>query len=309
MFTFAVLLTFSLQYIQYFLPARVPDASDALFNLVGVILGMVLSHLLIQYSHNHIPQDNRRQTSWSQVSIPLLLALLWICWRWFPFIPLAATESVIASLNPIINKPELDFFIVLRDGIGWLIFFYLISLPPFDQQPRFRVLKIAAFIIAIELFIINNQITVNDLLAMLSAFSIYASLDTKAIQSTLGWCLFIAMLLTWLAPPGGAELAREMNWIPFRSYLQGTPWIAAELILIKLYFIGALIFTIKNQWFDYRMATLLACIFVFVLTMVQIIIAIYRPDITDTIVVIFLGWAMFLIDKQASEERILAMKS
>ena len=212
-------------------------------------------------------------------------------------------------MNPIINKPELDFFIILRDGIGWLIFFYLISLPPFDQQPRFRVLKIAAFILGIELFIINNQITVNDLLAMLSAFSIYASLDIKAIKASLGWFICIAMLLTWLLPPDGAEFAKDMNWVPFRAYLQGTPWAAAEQILIKLYFIGTLIFTIKNLWFDYRMATLIGCVFVFILTMVQIIVAIYRPDITDSIVVIFLGWAMFLIDKQAAEERVLAMKS
>ncbi len=308
LFCFAVVLAYTLQYLQFFLPARVADASDAVYNLLGVILGMIVSHLLIQYSHNHIPQRDRHQTSWSQVSIPLLLALLWVCYRWFPFIPLAATESIIASLNPIINRPELDLFIILRDGISWLIFFFLLSQPPFDKQPRFRVLKIAALILMVELFIINNQITVNDLLAMLSAFAIYASLDFKAIKSSLGWSLLFAMLFTWLTPPDGDVLVRGMNWIPFSSYLQSNPWLETEQILLKLYLIGTLIFVLKNQWFEYRMATLVSFVFVFLLTIIQSFIAIYRPDITDAIAVLFLGWAMFSIDKQASEERTLAMK-
>ena len=201
LFGFAVVLAYALQYLQFFLPARVADASDAVYNILGTLLGMAVSHLLIQYSHNHIPQQDRHQTSWSQVSIPLLLALLWVCYRWFPFIPLAATESIIASLNPIINRPELDLFVILRDGIGWRIFFFLLSQPPFDKQPRLRVLKIAALILMVELFIINNQITVNDLLAMLIAFAMYASLDFTAIRASLGWSLLIAMLLTWLTPP------------------------------------------------------------------------------------------------------------
>lgn len=304
----SAVLAFLLQYLQFFLPSRVPDAGDAAYNIIGVIAGIIFSHVLLQYSQNRIPQDQTHRTSWSHVSIPLLLALLWVCWRWFPFIPFAATESIIDSLNPLIRKPELDFFLIVRDGIGWLIFFYLLSQPPFDKQPRFRVLRIAFTILGIELFIINNQITVNDLLATLSAFALYASLDYKAIQRSLSWSLLIAMILTWLAPLNNPDNAASFNWLPFAAYMQGNPWVEIEEILLKLYFIGTMIFIIKNQWFDFKMATGISFLVVLLLIIAQVMIGSYKPDITDTLVVIFLGWAMFLIDKQASDERSMAMR-
>ena len=161
---------------------------------------------------------------------------------------------------------------ILRDGIGWLIFFYLLSQPPFDKQPRLRVLKIAFAILGIELFIINNQITVNDLLATLSAFALYASLDYKAIQRSLSWSLLIAMVLTWLAPLNNPDNATAINWLPFAAYMQSNPWSEIEEILLKLYLMGTLIFIVKNQWFDFKMATCVSFLVVLALIIAQVII-------------------------------------
>ncbi|MEL0034936.1 MAG: VanZ family protein [Gammaproteobacteria bacterium] len=308
MFGLATVLAFTLQYLQLFLPSRVPDAGDATFNMLGTIIGIIFSHIVIQYSQNHIPADKTHRTSWSQVSIPLLLALLWICWRWFPFIPFAATDAIIDSLNPLITQPELDFFLILRDGIGWLIFYYLLSQPPFDRQPRLRVLKIAFAILGVELFIINNQITVNDLLAALGAFALYASLDYPAIQKSLTWGIIVAMLLSWLAPLSNPDQASSINWLPFAAYIQNNPWSGIEALFLKLYLIGTLIFIIKSLWFEYRMATFMSFLIVLILILLQVTIGTYKPDITDTLVVIFVGWAMYLIDKQASDERIMVMR-
>ena len=233
--------------------------------------------------------------------------MLWVCWRWFPFIPFAATESIVDNLNPLISQPKLDFLLILRDAIGWLIFFYLLSQPPFDKQPRLRVLKIAFMIIGVELFIINNPISVNDLLAALSAFALYASLDFTAMQRSLNWSLLIAMALTWLTPLSNPDNATAINWLPFAAYMQGNPWSVIEALILKLYLMSTLIFVIKNQWFDFKVATCLSLLVVVSLIIAQVVIGAYNPDVTDILVVIFLGWAMFLIEKQASDERTIAM--
>lgn len=306
---FGGLLAFTLQYLQFFLPARVPSSGDALFNVFGIIIGLIFSHLLTQYSHNHIPNAQSRQVSWSQVSIPLLLALIWVGWRWFPYMPLVATESILNSLNPLINKPQLDFVSIIRDGIGWLMFFYLISQPPFDKQPRFRVLKIAFYILAIELFIINNEITVNDLLAALGAFALYASMHFSAIEKMLGWGVALGIVLIWLSPFSLADPLHGFNWIPFHSLMKGNPWLNAELILLKIYFVSAMIYLFQRRRIDYGLATILCMALVFPITISQLLIGSSTPDITDTFMVAVIGWAMYQVDKLASDERTLAMNS
>jgi VanZ family protein len=299
------LIAYLLQLAQFFLPARVASAGDTVLNVVGIIVGMLFSHLLMQYSHNHIPAGDNTQSSWSKVSLPLLLALIWICWRWFPFIPLVSTESIIANLKPILLAPDLDFLVILRDGIGWLLFFYLISQPPFDKQPRFRVLKIAFFIVGIEIFIVDNALTVNDLLAALGAFALYASLYVSALNRLLLWSVIIAMILTWLGPFNWHDAGRGISWMPFGILIKG-PWEDAELILLKLYLISSAIYLFKKTQLDWGLSTVAGAIFVFVLVQLQRYLGAITPDISDVIAVLLVGWALFQIEKLASEERAFA---
>lgn len=295
-------IAYSLQFAQFFLPARVPSSGDAVFNVLGIILGMIFAHLLMQYSHNHMPAGENTQSSWSQVSLPLLLALLWVCWRWFPFIPLASTESIIENLNPLIKAPDLDLLVILRDGIGWLLFFYLISQPPFDKQSRFRVLKIAAVIVGIEMFIITNSLTVNDLLAALGAFALYASLHHSAMARLLLWGILLSIIVTWLGPFSVNDTAQTINWMPFSSLLR-SPWLYTENILLKLYLISSFIYLLRHRLLDWAPSTLLSGILVFGLVILQKYLGPARPDITDALAVFLVGWAMYQIEKLATDER------
>ena len=303
-----VILAYGLQYAQFFLPARVPSAGDAVFNIVGMISGVIFAHWLMQYSHNHMPTGHNIQSSWSQVSLPLLLALIWICWRWFPFVPLVSAQSIVNSLNPLLTAPELNFMIILRDGIGWLLFFYLISQPPFDKQPRFRVLKIATVILSVELFIINNELTVNDLLAALGAFALYASIHLSALQRMLLWGVVLATILTWLAPFNWHEEGRSMNWMPFASLLRG-PWENTELVLLKLFLTSATVYLFRNRFLDWGLSTILCSLLIFLVVQVQRYLGAIKPDISDVIVVLMVGWAMYQVEKLATDERTLATQN
>jgi len=298
---------FIIQYMQFYLPARVPSSGDALFNSLGIMVGLILSHLLMQYSHNHIPTDIRTRLSWSQVTLPLLLALLWVCWRWFPFIPLVSTESIINGLKPLINQPELDLVVIIRDGIGWLLFYTLCTQPPFDKLPRFRVLKIAFYIIGLEVFIASNELTVNDLLAALGAFALFASIDSRSIQNMLLWSVTLAIGLTWLYPFEFAQSVQNISWLPFAVMLKGNPWLNAEIVILKLYLMGSLILLLRNRWFGWGGATYLCMAIILSFTLLQKYLGDARPDITDTLVVAAIGWAMYQVEQLATKNRTLAM--
>jgi len=302
------LIALLLQYSQFYLPARVPSSGDALFNFLGIILGMFFSHLLMQYSRNNMVSARRTRISWSEISIPLLLAFIWIAWRWFPFIPMVSTDSIIAGLMPLIQEPELDFLVILRDGAGWLMFFYLCSQHPFQNLPRFRVLKFAVLILGVEVFITDNQLTVNDLLAALGAFALYSSLDYRAMRGMLIWCLVVGMALTWLDTSHSLDGTAVISWAPFVHLLKGNPWANSELILLKLYFIGALIYLIRAHRLGWGMATVICSAWLLLLIILERYLTSHIADMTDFYLVPVVGWALFQIDKQASDERTMAMQ-
>ena len=304
-FLLGLFIALLLQYSQFYLPARVPSSGDALFNALGIGLGMFVSHLLMQYSHNHMASGERSRISWSEISLPLLLALIWVSWRWYPFIPMVSTDSIIEGLLPLIQQPELKFLVILRDGIGWLMFFYLCSQHPFKNLPRFRVLKYALVILGVEVFISDNQLTVNDLLATLGAFALYSSLDYRAMRSMLMWCLLLGMSLTWL---GGTGVENPViSWIPFAQVLKGNPWANSEIILLKVYFIGAMVFLLQAARLSWGVAASLTSVWLLALLMLQRFATGQTADMTDIYMVPIIGWAMFLIARQASDDRNMAM--
>ena len=194
------LLAFLLQYLQFYLPARVPSAGDALYNSFGIIIGMLLSYVIKHYSQHHLTHDFSRPKDWSQITIPLLLALVWVAWRLFPFVPAFTTKSILAAVSPLMQQPELDFSLIIRDLLGWLVFFYLLTRPPFDRLPRFRVLKIIFYIFGLEILIRGNLITINDLLAALCAFAFFTSLSAKQLHQGLTRGLALALILTMITP-------------------------------------------------------------------------------------------------------------
>ncbi|MFT5452673.1 MAG: glycopeptide antibiotics resistance protein [Enterobacterales bacterium] len=301
------ILAFFLQYLQFYLPARVPSSVDALYNSLGIIIGMLLSHVIKQYSQNHLSHDYSKRADWSQITIPLLLALIWVAWRLFPFVPIFTTKSMLAAVSPLMQQPELNFSLIIRDLIGWLIFFYLLTRPPFDKLPRFRVLKIIFYILGLEIIIRNNTITVNDMLSALIAFALFTSLSAEQLNKGLTRGLGVAIILTLISPFVIAEPSNEYLWLPFKALMKGNPWINGEFLLLKIYLYGSFIYMLKQTWFDWLGSTLITIGLVVIISIIQIYIGTQNPEFTDPLLVALIAWALSQVEKTAEDERARAI--
>lgn len=308
LFLGGTLLAFILQYLQLYLPARVPSALDAWYNSLGILVGMLMAHLIRQYSFQHLPTEQETSMDWSQVTIPLLLALIWVAWRLFPFVPLITTDSIVASVSPLIQKPELDFIIIIRDTIGWLVFFYLLTRPPFDRLPRFRVLKFVFYILGLEILIRSNTLDVNDLLAALCAFAIYSSLAANQLQQGLTRGLAIAIMLTLISPLAIATTSNEYLWLPFTGLMKGNPWANGELLLLKIYLYAAFIYMLRKTWFSWLGAAIFSICFLLTLSLIQIGLGQHDGEFTEPLLAGLIAWAIYQLEKTASEERAMALK-
>jgi glycopeptide antibiotics resistance protein len=307
LFLGGTILAFFLQYLQFYLPARVPSAADALYNSLGIIIGMVLSHVIKQYSQHHLSHKYSNPKDWSQITIPLLLALIWVAWRLFPFVPIFTTKSIFAAVSPLMQQPELNFSLIIRDLIGWLIFFYLLTRPPFDKLPRFRVLKIIFYIFGLEIIIRNNTITVNDMLSALIAFALFTSLSAEQLNKGLTRGLGIAIILTLISPFVIAEPTNEYLWLPFKSLMKGNPWVNGEFLLLKIYLYGSFIYMLKQTWFDWLGSTLITVGLLVIISIIQIYVGAQNPEFTDPLLAVFIAWALSQVEKTAEDERAMAI--
>jgi len=303
-----IFLAFTLQYLQLYLPARVPSAVDAWYNSLGILLGMLLAHVIIQYSHNHLPHELATPMDWSQITIPLLIALLWVAWRLFPFVPEINTSSIMAAVSPLIKQPELNFITIIRDMVGWLVFFYLLTRPPFDRLPRFRILIFVFYILGVEVLVRDNFITVNDLLAALCAFAIFSSLPADKLLQGLTRGLVLAIVLTLISPLSLATEYNDYIWLPFNGLMKGNPWANGEFLLLKIYLYAALIYMIKSSWAGWIGAVLISIGLLLIISILQIIFGDHNGEFTDPLLAGLIAWAINQVEKTASAERAMIIK-
>lgn len=302
------LFAFILQYLQLYLPARVPSAADAWYNSLGIACGMLLAHVIKKYSQNHLPEENAAPVDWSQITIPLLLALVWVTWRLFPFVPLFTTESIMQAVHPLTSSPELNFTLIIRDSIGWLVFFHLLTRPPFDRLPRFRILKFILYIFSLEILIRDNSISVNDLLAALCAFAIFASLSTVQLQQGLSKGLALAISLTLITPLALAVPYNDYLWQPFASFMKGNPWINGELLLLKIFFYASLVYLLSRSWIGWLGATGLSVGLLLAISLLQIVFGQHNGEFTEPLLVGLIAWIIRQVEKSAFEEKAMILK-
>ncbi len=307
LFLVGTLFAFMLQYLQFYLPARVPSAADAWYNSLGIIFGMLIAHMIIRYSHQHLTDEISTPMNWSQITIPLLLALLWVCWRLFPFIPSITTDSISTAVSPLIHRPDLNFITIIRDTIGWLVFFYLLTRSPFDKLSKFRILKFVAYIFGLEILIRGNVLTVNDLLAALFAFAIFASLTSVKLHEGLSRGLAVAIAFTLISPLSVAEINNQFQWQPFDALMKGNPWANGEFLLLKLYLFASFIYLLRISWFGWLGAALVSIFLILSLSLMQIPFGQNNGDITDPILAALIAWAMSQVEKVAIDERAMAL--
>jgi glycopeptide antibiotics resistance protein len=308
-FFFGVFLALTLQYIQLYIPARVPDALDALYNSFGILVGMFSAYLLRQYSHSHSFSTRSIINDWSKMTLPLLLALVWLLWRLYPYVPLFTAESIARSVEPLFIAPVLDITTFIRDAIGWLVFYYLMSRKPLHTISRFKLLQLTLLVLAAEVLIKSNQVTVGDLLAALSAFAFYTSINPRQVKHSLVKALGIGIVLFTIEQLSWQPESYQFNWLPFYSILKMSPWLSVEKLLLSIYFFASFIYLLRNVMFSWFGATLVCVVGVLMLELIKGLISEQAGDITYPIIALIIGIAMSQFETLAKREREVSFNS
>lgn len=282
--TLAVLgvsLAVALQVVQIWLPSRVPALGDAIVNTFGLLLGYGLGLALAPLLRNAGPRR--------LLLAPMLLALLWICYRWFPLVPTVDLQNVRDALKPLMAIERFSPLRSLHTAVAWLAFFRLGAVAAGRPLPALALVGSAALVTAGQAFIVGGSISLNNIAAVALAIAALPLLRRPQASGLIVAALFVTVLIEGLRPFALASPPNSFSWLPFSGFLEGSMSTNTLALVEKCYLYGALICLMVHNGTPLGAATLACATWLGVIEGLQVLVAGRTAEITDPLLAILLG--------------------
>ncbi len=286
----------SVQVLQIFLPTRDAALGDVIWNSCGWSLGAVLVW----------PRQIRaRLLSHAGSSIqvfPFCLLAGWALGELAPFVPSVDLQSFKDSLKPLIDSPGVFTFEFYRVYSSWLVVFYLVTRLWPDHLRSLWLFCGAAGVLAAKVVIIQNSVSSGDvlavLLALLSWLLFLRTFKHRVVVLLVVLILFV--VAASLEPFNIRSTLLTFSWTPFSGALTGSMLVNAKAVAAKVFILGSLLYLLGIRGFRPVVATVLVVLLMMTLEVSQVWIGNHTPEITDPLMVLFLG-AVLVVFNQTPE--------
>lgn len=288
------LFGFALQLGQVMIRGRIPALGDVLWNGIGTWLGTTVASLSMRRS---FVEDK----SLPSPSFPMLLALLWVSYGLFPFVPALDWQGIKDSLKPLLLHPQLNFMDLLRNFSGWLVFavlFETIAGRRFD--PR-HLLAVVALVLASQVPIVRNSLTAPNVAGAALALIVWRASREQRLEIPVAvTCLTVTVVFMGLQPFRLAP-ASSFHFMPFHGFLSGSVFVNLSQLFLKLYFYGGLLWLATRSGFPLRRATVTIAATLLSIELVQRWLPGRTAELTDPILVLMAAGTMRALESRAHE--------
>lgn len=272
-----------LQVAQIYLPDRVPKLSDAIWNMVGLAIGMGVAM---------VPGLRPRQHGLTgAVPVPLLLVGLWLAYRLVPFVPSLDVQNIKDSLKPLLLTPfPVDWVEAAHGAVGWLACGALWRSIRGGPGGVVAALAVAA-VFAAEVLVVDNVVTSADVLGAALALLIWVVLVPRLSRpdGLAAVLLGAFILLAGLAPFELRSQQAPFDWLPFRGYLDGDMLAKAASLLSRMFDYGALIWLLSAVRVPLAVSVAGVAGLVAGIEVAQTMIVGRTPEITDPLLALLMG--------------------
>jgi len=216
LFVWSMLFATALQVLQIWIPSRSAAVSDAVWNLVGLLMGVTVA----AGARTSIEQVLEGKVSSSAAA--LMLATLWLAIEWWPFLPTIDWQHVKNALKPLLMTPRWSWYSFAEVSLGLGLMMNLLR----DHRSRTSfVLAMVALAILGKLFINGQSLSVSHSLGWLAGLALGGVLwrlsAPKAAMTSLGTAL-AWFTFDELRPFVPTDMAGSFTWVPFVASLKGS---------------------------------------------------------------------------------------
>ncbi|MCP4996869.1 MAG: VanZ family protein [Gammaproteobacteria bacterium] len=285
-----LLLAIFLQVAQLWIPGRTPELQDAIWNFVGIVLGLILAVL-----------GSSRIKIFAEIEdtdkkIAILLILNWLILFALPLVPSLSWSEIKESIKPLMFFPSFQPHRVIFYGVSWLFISHLVE--RIGLSVRYFAF-IVIFTFTAQLLVVGNSLSASQVLGLLLALVL---LQISPKVRRMDW-MIIFMVLSLFA--NGLEdytlhPKADFQWVPFSGSLTGNMLLNLKVILEKFFYLGALAYCLTFVAISQSSRIIIAGGLTGMVEVLQMWTGNHTPEITDPLlaVVLVIGMAALLPDRQ-----------
>lgn len=295
-------LSLTIEVAQVYLSSRVPSLTDLVLNAGGTLLGAIgglgwagLTHLM------HLPTRAEKQTRDPGAA---LIIVLWLGWRFAPFVPQLDLGKLKAALRPLFN-PTFDFITVLIFLTCWLVVNQAVAALVSRPRRLETLLLLMAAVLIGRLLVANQAFVPAELLALLLLLPMVVlmhRLRPRPRRATLVLAVVALMVIEELAPFNFSPQAAGFDFWPFMGWLNGDDaWQGLDWVQLfgKLFLYGALLWVVREWGASTNFAFGVMLTVAVVIEMLQIWLPAEHASITDPLLALGVGLAFRALYKRA----------
>ncbi len=239
------ILAFGIQVVQVWFSGRTPTIIDGFINMAGLGMGMLLAGL--PWFRTMLSSANLSDKRLH--SLPFLLLIAWLAYRWFPLAPSLDVTALKHSLKPLILEREWRPLSFARNLAAWLAFAWLWNQCRFPSALLWLVIPGS---LVIQVLIANNPVLLHNLAAALLAPVLWAAIRTMLSRPEK---LLLLLLVVMVIVQGLQPLqwgAGSFRWVPFSGFLTGNMMVNTSSLLEKLFLYGSMVWltlaAVRPRW-------------------------------------------------------------
>lgn len=298
------LLSLAIEVAQVYVSSRVPSLTDLVLNAGGTLLGAIgglgwaaLSHLM------HLPTRAEKQNRDPGAA---LIIVLWLAWRFAPFVPQFDLGKLKAALRPLFD-PTFDFVTVLIFLTCWLVVNQAVAALVSRPRRLETLLLLMAAVLIGRLLVASQAFVPAELLALLLLLPMVVlmhRLRPRPRRATLVLAVVALLVIEELAPFNFSPEAAAFDFWPFMGWVNGG-WedglLAFDWVQLfgKLFLYGALLWVVR-EWgasTDFAFGVMLTI--AVVIETLQIWLPGEYASITDPLLALVVGLAFRSLYKRA----------
>jgi len=291
-----MLLSAAVELAQFWIPQRSSSLWDVGFNTMGALAGAALAAFAGMWRGRSLTAHGT-----PRIVEPLagLLALAWLGYRFYPYVPAIDLQAWKDNLKPLLlagGAP--DPLRLLRLAVSWTAAALLAEAAMSWRTAAWAVPFGLAGAVVVEIVVPGKHLTPEEALAI--GLAIPAWLLLRRAGRHWSGVAMVALLLVAvgierLEPFRFLPEARRFGWVPFNSLISGSWDAGLQAMLQKLFLYGALLWSLRRARLSLPLATGAAALSVLALSLIQTRLPGRSAESTDALLVLGLGFVFHLM--------------
>ena len=285
-------LSVTMELIQYYDVGRDTNATDLYANTIGTLIAAPAAILF---------SARLRFSLFSQLMaqpVPTLLIVIWIGYRFYPYVPTIDLHKYWHALRPVLLDPLPAPYALYRHVSIWLTLFALIEvifgrLRSASLAPLFAALVLLARMLIIWTILSSAEVIGAIVAVCLWPILLFVSQRLRA--ALLSLLLGSYVVMERLEPFQFAPVGHPFSWVPFNGFMNGAVEINVLSFMEKCFLYGGLLYLLGRAGMRPALAAILVAGILFATSWTETYLPGRSAEITDALMALMIAAGFVLI--------------